>query len=47
MWKLQSFAHQELRNLSREDIEKKITMNLDVHGQEIYSNDDGYDPPVR
>lgn len=47
MWKLQSFAHQELRELSREDIEKKITMNLDVHGQEIYSNDDGYDPPVR
>jgi len=42
--KLLSFAHQELKNITMEDIENKMTMNLDIHGQVLLDNNDGYDP---
>ena len=42
--KLESFAHQELKNITIEDIENKMTMNLDIHGQMLLVNNDGYNP---
>ena len=47
MEKLKTFAHQELRNIDREDVLKKMTMNLDIHGQQLFINDDGYKPTVK
>ena len=44
MSKLGSFAHQELKNMTIEDVQNKMTMNLDIHGQELLVNNDGYDP---
>ena len=44
MSKLSSFAHQELKDITIEDIENKMTMNLDIHGQVLLDNNDGYDP---
>lgn len=46
MNKLSSFAHQELRNLTREDIQNKMTMNLDIHGHQLLTEDDGFNPPI-
>ena len=42
--KLEDFAHQELKNITIEDIKNKMTMNLDIHGQVLLDNNDGYDP---
>jgi len=47
MEKLKTFAHQELRNIDREDVLKKMTMNLDIHGQQLFINNDGYKPIVK
>lgn len=47
MEKLKTFAHQELRNTDREDIAKKMTMNLDIHGQQLFLDDDGYKPTIK
>jgi beta-1,4-mannosyl-glycoprotein beta-1,4-N-acetylglucosaminyltransferase len=44
MSKLSSFAHQELKEITIGDIENKMTMNLDIHGQVLLDNNDGYDP---
>lgn len=46
MNKLSSFAHQELRTMTREDVENKMTMNLDIHGHQLLTEDDGYNPPI-
>lgn len=46
MNKLSSFAHQELRNLTREDVQNKMTMNLDIHGHQLLTEDDGFNPPI-
>jgi len=47
MEKLETFAHQELRNTNKEDILKKMTMNLDIHGQKLFIDNDGYKPEVK
>jgi hypothetical protein len=44
MSKLSSFAHQELKDITIEDVKNKMTMNLDIHGQVLLDNNDGYDP---
>lgn len=46
MNKLSSFAHQELRDLTREDVQNKMTMNLDIHGHKLLTEDDGFNPPI-
>ena len=46
MKKLESFAHQELRNISREDVLNKMTMNLDIHGHQLVTESDGFNPPI-
>lgn len=47
MEKLKTFAHQELRNIEREDVLKKMTMNLDIHGQQLFLDNDGYKPIIK
>jgi beta-1,4-mannosyl-glycoprotein beta-1,4-N-acetylglucosaminyltransferase len=46
MNKLSSFAHQELRDLTREEVQNKMTMNLDIHGHQLLTEDDGFNPPI-
>jgi beta-1,4-mannosyl-glycoprotein beta-1,4-N-acetylglucosaminyltransferase len=46
MDKLRSFAHQELREMSREDVETKMTMNLDIHGHQLIYDKEGYRPLI-
>lgn len=46
MDKLRSFAHQELREMSREDVETKMTMNLDIHGHQLFYDKEGYRPLI-
>ena len=46
MDKLRSFAHQELREMSKEDVETKMTMNLDIHGHQLIYDKEGYRPLI-
>lgn len=46
MDKLKSFAHQELREMSKEDVETKMTMNLDIHGHQLIYDKEGYRPLI-
>lgn len=46
MNKLSSFAHQELRDMSRDEVLNKMTMNLDIHGHQLLTEDDGFQPPI-
>jgi beta-1,4-mannosyl-glycoprotein beta-1,4-N-acetylglucosaminyltransferase len=46
MNKLSSFAHQELRDMKREDVENKMTMNLDIHGHQLIFDKEGYRPII-
>lgn len=47
MNKLSSFAHQELRDMVREDVENKMTMNLDIHGHKLIYDKEGYRPFIK
>lgn len=46
MDKLRSFAHQELSQISRDDVERKMTMNLDIHGHQLIYDKEGYRPLI-
>lgn len=46
MDKLRSFAHQELREMSKEDVETKMTMNLDIHGHQLIYDKEDYRPLI-
>lgn len=46
MDKLRSFAHQELREMPKEDVETKMTMNLDIHGHQLIFDKEGYRPLI-
>lgn len=46
MNKLSSFAHQELRDMSRDEVSNKMTMNLDIHGHQLLTEDDNFHPAI-
>lgn len=46
MNKLSSFAHQELREIPREEVERKMAMNLDIHGHQLIFNTNSYKPTI-
>jgi len=46
MDKLRSFAHQELSQITKQEVETKMTMNLDIHGHQLIYDKEGYRPLI-